>query len=255
MIGIWRQHRLPAAVGVVACLTMVVASKSSGPLLSLAVGVFALAMWRWRHLTRQLRIGAVVGYILLDIVMKDPAYFLVARIDLTGGSTGWHRAQLIRSTFVHLNEWWFAGTDYTWHWMPLALPIYPNHCDITNHYLVCGVDGGLLLMILFIWSLVVGFQYVGRFLRFRAGSPFAEQFLVWSLGAALLSHAATCLSVAYFDQSVLFLYLTLAAIGSLSTTAPVPAQDGTLSEFGSGTAAGESELERATIYGQPTTVS
>ena len=49
--------------------------------------------------------------------MEDPIYFLMARIDISGGSQGYFRAQLIRSLIDHLSEWWLAGKDYTRHWM------------------------------------------------------------------------------------------------------------------------------------------
>ena len=42
---------------------------------------------------------------------------------------------------------------------------------------------------------------------------------MWALGASLFSHAATFLSVSYFDQPVVFLYLTLAGICSGSAQA------------------------------------
>jgi hypothetical protein len=47
-----------------------------------------------------------------------------------------------------------------------------------------------------------------------SGDP-QRAFLAWSFGAGLFAHAATCVSVSYFDQSVLFLYLTLAAAATL----------------------------------------
>ena len=246
MVGIWRQHRLPATVGIAACLAMVWASTSSGPLMSVAVSVFALGLWRWRHLTRQMRIGFVVGYILLDIVMKDPAYFILARIDLTGSSTGWYRAQLIRSAFAHLNEWWLVGTDYTAHWMISALPTAPNSCDLTNQYLYYGVWGGLPLMFIFIGILWVAFRYVGQSLRLRAQAPFDEQFLIWSIGAGLFSHAVTCISVAYFEQSIMFLYLNLAAIGSLHAAALAKKHEEGFSTSGFTKLVREEQPERAT---------
>jgi len=215
MIGIWRKHPLTAKIGVAACLLMVVTSASSGPLASLIVSAFALVFWRWRHLTRQMRIAAILGYILLDLVMKAPAYYLIARVDLVGGSTGWHRAALIEASIKHLGEWWFSGTDYTIDWMPTGVPWSENHTDITNYYLGLGVKGGLPLMLLFMIILWTGFRNVGHTLRRQAGSPVENQFFVWSLGASLLAHAATATSVAYFDQSVLFIYLDLAVITSL----------------------------------------
>lgn len=215
MVGLWRRHRRYAVLGVTACLLMVITSNSSGPLMSAMFSVFGLVLWHWRHLTRRLRVAAVIGYVLLDIVMKAPAYYLIARIDLTGGSTGWHRARLIESSLEHLDEWWLVGTDYTRHWMPTGVSWSPNHTDITNYYLKMGVMGGLPLMLLLITAYGVGFSYIGRCLRLHGETGSNDKFLVWCLGVGLFSHAASSISVSYFDQSYLFLYLTLGIIASL----------------------------------------
>lgn len=215
MMGLWRSHSKIAAVGTAACFAMVLTSASSGPIMSLIFGVFALSMWPYRHLTRSMRIAAVAGYLFLEIVMSAPAYYLVARIDLTGGSTGYHRAKLIESAIQYLDEWWLAGTDYTRHWMPYGVPWSEDHADITNHYLAQGVRGGLALMLFFISIVWWGFRHVGQALRARSEARLDEQFLAWTLGSSLFAHAATCTSVAYFDQSFLFLYLTLGLIVSL----------------------------------------
>ncbi|MCE9614626.1 MAG: hypothetical protein K8T26_10150 [Lentisphaerae bacterium] len=218
MIGIWRRHPLAAKVGTSACLVMAITCRSSGPLMSVVFSAFALVMWRWRHLTHTLRIAAVAGYILLDIVMKAPAYYLIARIDLTGSSTGWHRAELIAQAIAHFNEWWFAGTLYTRHWMPYGVSWSEDHCDITNQYIGYGVFGGLALMLLFIAALWVAFRYVGQFLRANVNGDAEQLRFVWALGSALFAQAASCVSVYYFDQSFVFLFLNLAAIGSLYTS-------------------------------------
>jgi hypothetical protein len=219
MIGIWRYDPISAKVGLLACLSMVISSVSSGPLMSLTFGLFALVMWYWRKWTRQMRIAAVTGYILLEIAMKAPAYYLIARIDLTGGNSAYHRAALIEAALAHFKEWWVAGTDYTRHWMAYGVSWSPDHADITNHYLGQGVKGGLLLMILFITLLWIGFQYVGQIQRVWSNEPVEPQFLVWSLGASLFTHTVSCFSVAYFDQSILFLYLTLALIANMRSEA------------------------------------
>ncbi len=215
MIGIWRRHPWPAKIGLTACVAMAVACNSSGPLMSVIFSVFALVLWRWRHLTRQLRIAAVIGYILLDLVMKAPAYFLIARIDLTGSSTGWHRAELIRQAIAHLREWWFVGTTYTRHWMDYGVSWSEDHCDITNQYVGYGVYGGLPLMGLFIAALWMAFVYVGRVLRIQTNDNTEEATFVWAIGSALFAQAASCVSVFYFDQSFVFLFLNLAVIGSV----------------------------------------
>jgi hypothetical protein len=218
MAGIWRSNPMSARLGVAGCLTMVVTSFSSGPVMSLVYGVFALILWRWRQYTREMLIAAVVGYILLDLVMKDPAYYLIARIDVTGGSTGWHRAKLIDSAIEHLHEWWLFGTDYTRHWMPTGVSWSPDHTDITNHYIHMGVLGGLPLVILFILQLWRGFKYVGGVVRSHPSKD--VRFLAWALGSALFAHTVTCIGVSYFGQSFLFLYLNLAMIGSIAQPRP-----------------------------------
>jgi hypothetical protein len=230
MIGLWRQYRKIAIAGIVACCSMIIASASSGPIMSALFAIGALFMWYWRGRMRLLRWLAVLAYIGLDLIMKAPAYYLIMRIDLTGSSTSWHRAALIDTALKHLTEWWFAGTDFTRHWMDYGVGWNPDHIDITNHYLVMGVYGGIPLMLLFIAVLAKAFSFVGQTLQKAYNLQIQEsRFMFWALGASLFSHAATFLSVSYFDQSFVFLYLTLAAICSTSIqTMQLPANSGAI---------------------------
>lgn len=214
-LALWNRYRASSLIGAWASVTMVFASASSGPLMSAMLAILGLWMWRRRSHTRALRWMAVTVYLLLVVVMSSPPYYLMARIDLSGGSTGWHRARLIESSFEHLGEWWLAGTDYTRHWMPTGVPWSPNHTDLTNHYLVMGVQGGLPFLLLFILLLAKGFSIVGQSVRAAQETQPERAFFCWALGASLFAHAATCISVTYFDQSIVFLYVTLAAIAGL----------------------------------------
>lgn len=218
MVGIFRSYRKVAVVGMAACFAMIFSSASSGPILSVSAAISALAMWKWRYMMRTFRWLAILVYVGLDVVMQAPPYYLIGRIDLTGGSTGWHRARLIESALSHLDEWWLVGTDYTRHWMPTGVSWSSDHTDITNYYIKMGVMGGLPLMLLLIGLFITGFSYVGKARKGRVDFTKQTEFLVWSLGASLFAHAATCISVSYFDQSFLFLYLTLATISSVWTS-------------------------------------
>ena len=205
MISIVKVHRVPAMIGALSCLAMVVTSASSGPIMSTFFGAVAIGFWVFRRHLTGFRIAAVVVYLILEVVMNSPPYYLMARIDFTGSSTGYHRAALMESAGKHLDEWWFAGTDYTRHWMPYGVSWSEDHADITNHYLGQGVKGGLPLMLLFIGLLVSSFRNVGATMRFAEATGRFPAFLPWCIGASLFSHAATCISVAYFDQSIVFL--------------------------------------------------
>jgi len=215
MVGLWMRHRKEALIGITACLAMVYTSSSSGPILSVMAGLGALFLWRYREHIRLFRWLFILGYIGLDIFMNAPAYFIFTRINVVSGSTGWHRARLIKSAIDHIHEWWLGGTDYTRHWMPTGVSWSPDHTDITNYYLKMGVIGGLPLMFIFIALLWRAFRFVGQTVQHGDSLSSEDRFIIWTLGASLFSIAATSLSVSFFDQSFLFLYLVLAAIGSM----------------------------------------
>lgn len=213
MIGIWKQYRKIAVVGIVACSSMIITSFSSGPIMSALFAIGALLMWRWRNQIWIVRWLAVFGYIGLDLIMNAPAYYLIARINPISSSTSWHRSALIDAAIQHLSDWWLTGTDVTRHWMPSGSLWSEEHTDITNHYLVMGVAGGLPLMFLFIGVLAMGYSFVGQMLKMSQLS-LESRFMIWALGASLFAHTLTFVSISYFDQSFVFLYLTLAVIGS-----------------------------------------
>jgi hypothetical protein len=133
--------------------------------------------------------------------MNAPVWYLIARIDLTGGSTGNFRAELITQALAHLDEWWLVGTDYTRHWMPTGVDWSPYHTDITNYYIKMGVIGGLPLLILFVAILVTAFNLLGRTMTAIRGLDERGERIMWLLGGTLFAHTATFISVTYFDQS------------------------------------------------------
>ncbi|MBD3244251.1 MAG: hypothetical protein GF331_26905 [Chitinivibrionales bacterium] len=208
------QARRAAWIGVAACACIVITSGSSGALLTLLGAAVGLSFWWFRPYLRAARWGLVLGVIALAVVMKAPVWFVIARISSLTGGTGWHRSYLIDRAVHYFDEWWALGTTYTAHWMPNALPSNPDMADITNNYIYEGVNGGLLSMLLFIFILVRGFQAVGIGMRNAAQCPFAHHVLIWSLGASLLAHAMAMMSVAYFDQIVVFWYLLLAMVAN-----------------------------------------
>ncbi|EGW20748.1 hypothetical protein Mettu_3897 [Methylobacter tundripaludum SV96] len=217
---LWKSHRKHAVLGLFSAGGIIFASTSSGPIMMLLFILFGLALWKVRDHLRSIRWLALTAIVALDAVMKDPVYFLMARIDISGGSTGYHRAQLIRSSIEHLDEWWLAGTDYTRHWMATGIFANANHTDITNHLLGIGVMGGLPSMFLFIMVLVAGFGKVGKTLRENESASMEQRLLIWTLGAILFGHVWNFWSISLFDQSVVFFYLILAGISAVQVAKP-----------------------------------
>lgn len=215
----WRQNRKVALIGVFSSLCIIYASGSSGPIITAFSTLVAMAIWKFRRYLRALRWFAVGSILTLNVVMNEPIYYLIGRIDITGGSTGYYRAQLIQYAIEHFGQWGLAGTDSTLGWTDVAID--KSSSDITSHYIRMGVWGGLPLMLIFIITLNAGFAAVGRGLKFRKNSPTTQQFLIWTLGCILFGHTVATLSICYFDQSFVFLYLVLAMVASIDVGAAV----------------------------------
>ena len=214
--SIWlegRINRLLAICGVASAIIITVASGSSGPVLAMGAAVLGLCMWPMRNKMQLIRRGCAIGMVGLQMVMKAPIWFLLARIDVFNGSTGFHRAMLIDGAFRHLGDWWLVGTKSTLAWADKDQGLF----DVTNQYLLVGADGGLLSMLLFIWIIVWAFRYIGVARRSmqKIGESLAKQGLVWALGASLFAHVVSYISVSYFDQNFVNWYLLLAMIATV----------------------------------------
>ena len=215
LVGIARQYKFSATVGLSACVAIVLASTSSGPMMSLFMGILAILTWWRRDWLSAARWALVGAYAAAELLMSRPAYYLISKIDLTGSSTGWHRSRLIEAAFESFTEWWLFGTDRTVHWMGSAVDEAGRHSDITNYYIWVGVIGGFPAMVLLIAIMWRAFVWVGKGVR-RAGPALQEhRFMIWCLGGGLLAHATTSLSMAYPDQSAAFFWLNISVASSM----------------------------------------
>ncbi len=205
-------RKLLAMAGMLSSLVIVGTAGSSGPVMALLFGVLALVMWPMRDYLRAVRWGLLISLVGLHLVMKAPVWFLIGRITVFSGNTGWHRSYLIDQAIAHFWEWWLLGTRDTAHWGRLL-------SDVTNQYINEGADAGFLTMVLFILIIVRCFRTVGVSVRAMQDGSFASRFQVWGLGASLLAHAVTFISVSYFDQNILIWYLLLAMISTVGVAA------------------------------------
>lgn len=201
-----------ALLGIASATVITVTSASSGPVMAYLFGLIALVAWKVRQYTRQIRWGIVFTLILLHLVMKAPVWFLVARADVFNGSTGYHRAFLIDRAIANFSDWWLVGTKSTEHWAGKDAHLF----DITNQYIYEGANGGLISMWLFILVIVRCFRSVGLAAKSKISQTRADRFMFWAMGASLLAHCATYISVEYFDQNFVNYYLLLAMITSAS---------------------------------------
>jgi len=212
------RNRALSTGAIFAAIVIIFTSASSGPFLAFLACIIGLTSWYFRTYVRAIRWGIAMFFVALHMYMKDPMWFVIARIsDLLGGG-GWYRSALIDAAVVHFDEWWLSGTTYTRHWLPSGIPGNPDMVDIVNHYVAQAVGGGLLTLGLFICLIVKCFKATGSAVRDEAKFSLPERFFIWSIGCAVLGHVISFFSVSYFDQMILFWYFIIGASAVLVRT-------------------------------------
>lgn len=182
---------------------MVFATSSSTPIFTLLTVLIFLPMFRYRRFGRQAALAFLGLLVGLHIVMKAPVWHLISRVNIVEGSTGWHRYHLIDQAINRFSEWALLGTRDTGHWGFMLV-------DITNQYVLEGVQGGVLTLILFIILLFMAVKTVGSYsLRMM---PITEQWFAWGFCVSILGHCISFLGVSYFGQIRMLLYLTFALV-------------------------------------------
>jgi hypothetical protein len=206
----WRggAGRAWSVLGVLLSGIIVVTCASSTPVSAVLFAAMGLLAFPMRAHLRWLRWGVVLLLVGLHLVMNNPVWHLIGRVDFAGGSTGWHRFYLIDQTLRHFGEWWLCGTNNTAHWGEGLF-------DVTNGYVLEGVRGGLLTLILFVLVIAMGFGAVGRLWRSVEGDR-PRLAMAWALGVMHFVHAMNLIAVSYFGQIQMIWYLGLAMIGSLA---------------------------------------
>jgi len=124
------------------------------------------------------------------------------------GSTGWHRYKVMDATINNFSKWWLLGEPD-----PMSWGVW-NMRDITNQYVLEGLQGGLLTLVIFVACIAVAFGIVGKALR-RPDSSAQEHLFIYTIGVSLFVHVWSFFGVSYFSQMLMLWYLTLAIVGSL----------------------------------------
>ena len=189
---------------------MTLCANSSTPLLAYCAGLFVLCLWPLRRRLRSIRWALVIVLVSLHLMMEAPVWMLIARVDLTGSSSGYHRAELVNQFIRHFGDWWLVGTKDTIDWGE-------DIWDAQNEYVSVGETGGLLAFVLFIAMISRICARIGD-ARKLCGHRGREWF-VWLLGAALFSNLVAFFGVNYFDQSKVSWLLLIAMISA--ATAPI----------------------------------
>lgn len=207
-----REAKKIAVAGIIASTIIVYCAGSSTPLLAYAAGVFAPCLWPLRKRMRTIRWGIVLMLVGLQMVMKADVWWLIARVDVIGASSGYHRAKLVDVCIRHFRDWWLIGTDQmaSWGW---------EMWDLSNQFVNEAETGGLAVLVCFIAIISICYGRLGKARKSVEGDRKQEWFM-WALGAALFAHIAAFFGVNYWDQ-MHFAWLALLAIVSAATASRI----------------------------------
>ena len=202
-VWLWKMKgKVLAVTGIVGSTLMVLTANSSTPVLTYVAGLLGLFLWPVRRSMKAVRWGMVIAIFALAIVMNAPVWFVIARINVTGGSGGYDRALLIDTCARHFRDWWLIGTNQNGGWGY-------DMWDTSNQFVAEAETGGILTLICFIAIIAKCFGHLGT-MRKRVKAQ--QQWLFWCLGCVMLAHIFAYFGVAYWDQTQIWWFAFLAMI-------------------------------------------
>jgi hypothetical protein len=191
-------------IGVCCALGLVYFSASSTPIMTVTASFLFWVLYKYRYQGKTFFITFCLLVIFLHIVMNAPVWHLMARANVFGGSTGWHRYFLFDQFMNHIPEWFLLGVQSTDHW---------RVTDITNQFVLEAIRGGALTLTIFIALLYSAVKICNESSLMLADQP--EHWIAWGICISFLSHIVSFWGASYFGQILLLFYMTLAMAGFL----------------------------------------
>jgi len=199
-----KRSRMMAYVGLFGATAMVITSYSSTSWMAYGGSILGLCFWPLRKQMRLVRWGLVLCLTGLHLVMKAPVWALIARIDLTGSSSGDQRYQLVDMTIRHFSDWWLIGFKHPglWGW---------DAWDLCNQFVAVAITGGLITLIFYVAIFSRCFSAIGKARKQVEGDRGQEWFL-WCLGSVLFATVVAHFGINYMQQLLMGLFPSLACI-------------------------------------------
>lgn len=187
-------------------------SMSSGPWVAVIFVILCLAMEHFKQWLKPVLIGLALCCIFIEIASNRPFYHVIASYSNPIGGSGYHRAKLIDCAIEHFNEWYlkgYGGKDPGW-----GESLGMGHTDVTNEFILAGVQYGLVGMIVLSGVLTVAIR-TSVHLHNSSKDPRLRS-LAWALGSTVAVAILMFTSVSLAGQIIPIFYCILGIIGSSS---------------------------------------
>jgi hypothetical protein len=220
-----RDHKIKMlpVLGVFCILGIIFFCASSTPVMGVMFAATGIFFYKYRNEMKKVRKYLLIVLVALQASMNKPIWHLLARIDLTGSSTGYYRYLLIDAAVANFKQWALVGVSSTRSWSGRG---GETLTDIVNQYILEGTEGGLLTLGFFLGVIIVCFSIVGKVIK-SGKLDYNGELLAWALGASLFTHCMMFNVVSYFGQITMLWNLLLGTIGSIGTAYLVSAKSRT----------------------------
>lgn len=203
-LSMGKESRKLGLAGLAGAVAMVAATHASTSWMALGAGVVGLAFWPLRKQMRPIRFGIGITLVGLHLTMNGPVWSLIEKVDLTGGSSSYHRYMLVDNTIRHFSQWWLMGYKDFPSW---GFDMF----DLCDQYVVAAVTGGLPALILFIMIFKRAYGALGTARRRVKGDRLQEP-LFWCLGASLFSITVSSFGINYMYHLMTCFFVLVACI-------------------------------------------
>jgi hypothetical protein len=212
-LWLWTEEksRMTAAMGIIGATAMVFASHASTAWLAFGSSLLGLSFWLVRKQMQLIRWGIVAALVGLHLVMHGPVWSLIEKIDLTGGSSSYHRYMLVDNCIRHFSDWWLLGYKNYGDWGY-------DMWDLCNQFVVAALTGGLITLVFFIVIYSRSFGIIGK-TRKRVEGDRKREWLLWCLGSTLFANVVASFGINYVNQLQMALFSLLACISVATSSA------------------------------------
>jgi len=210
--GVWR---FLAYVSTGFVLLGTLSSMSSGPWLMAIIGIFCLAMERYKAWVKPMITLFIIACGIVQVISDRGVHYVLASYANFAGGSGVHRAKLIDLAVEHFGEWWvigYKGVDPGW-----GPKLGMSHTDVTNMFILNGVEYGILGVIVLCAVFVVGLRIVIR-LHNSSDDPHLKSW-AWALGSWLVVVIVGFMNVSFGGPPETLFYIILGMVGSSANLA------------------------------------
>jgi hypothetical protein len=205
-LWLWTEgkSRMAALAGLAGATAMALASHASTSWMAYGGSLVGLGFWLLRKRMRIVRWGLLAILVGLHLVMHGPVWSLIEKIDLTGGSSSYHRYMLVDNCIRHFGDWWLLGYKHYGDW---GFDMW----DLCNQFVAVALTGGLITLVLFITIYIRSFGAIGK-ARKQVEGDGAQEWLLWCLGSTLFANVVASFGINYMVQLEMALFPLLACI-------------------------------------------